>query len=157
MGTSYRDGKRYYKGYWDNNLPEGEGRLYEDGKLVCKGDNWVIGRLKLENGKWMVYGKGVIDENEIHTTVTDGGDLIDVDENVTTLVIDKGACDDSNRNFVIDGFNNLKILYIKKESMRRLNSLKISNCNSLEKIETEDDDEDSFNIQTVEISSIFFF
>ena len=89
---------------------------------------------------------------------------------LTRMVIEEGVCNDMEGDVVIDGLNCLRSILVKKNSMQNLNSLKICNCELLEKIEVSDGDRDcSFgrmdyigasttgafmNVKSVEISSM---
>ena len=78
---------------------------------------------------------------------------------LTRMVIEEGVCNDMGGDVVIDGLNCLRSILVKKNSMKNLNSLKICNCELLEKIEVSDGDGDyncgAFeNVKSVEISSL---
>ena len=86
--------------------------------------------------------------------------------NVNELVIEEGCGNELKIDLKICGFENLKKLIVKKNSLKYLNSLVISNNEELESIVTEDGDggwsgNDSRNtgafyyVKSVEISSIF--
>ena len=71
---------------------------------------------------------------------------------LTGMVIEEGVCNDMRGDVVIDGLNCLRSILVKKNSMQNLNSLKICNCELLEKIEIENG---SFhNVKSVEILSL---
>ena len=85
-------------------------------------------------------------------------------KNVGELVIEEGCGNELKIDLKICGFENLKKLIVKKNSLKNLNSLVISNNSELESIETEDGKWDSKNetyhapfenVKSVEISSIF--
>ena len=86
-------------------------------------------------------------------------------KNVSELVIEEGCGNELKIDLKICGFDNLKKLIVKKNSLQNLNSLVISNNSELESIETEDgsswdEKNESFyapfeNVKSVEISSIF--
>ena len=83
---------------------------------------------------------------------------------VGEIVIEEGACNELKGDLVIEGFDHLKSIVVKKNSMKNLNSLKIRKCGVLETIETEDgeDWDDEYetyyaafeNVKNVEISSL---
>ena len=85
--------------------------------------------------------------------------------NVNELVIEEGCGNELKEDLKICRFENLKKLIVKKNSLKYLNSLVISNNSELESIVTEDgQDWDSKNetwyapfekVKSVEISSIF--
>ena len=86
-------------------------------------------------------------------------------KNVGELVIEEGCGNELKIDLDICGFENLKKLIVKKNSLKYLNSLVISNNSKLESIVTEDgqdwdEENESFyapfeNVKSVEISSIF--
>ena len=91
---------------------------------------------------------------------------------LTRMVIEEGVCNDMGGDVVIEGLNCLRSILVKKNSMKNLNSLKICNCELLEKIEVNgdqgndngrrvigfgdrDNDNGAFeNVKNVEISSL---
>ena len=75
---------------------------------------------------------------------------------LTRMVIEEGVCNDMGGDVVIDGLNCLRSILVKKNSMKNLNSLKICNCELLEKIiVTGDMCGCAFmNVKSVEISSL---
>ena len=78
---------------------------------------------------------------------------------LTGMVIEEGVCNNMRGDVVIDGLNCLRSILVKKNSMQNLNSLKICNCELLEKIEVNDGDWDNengafMNVKSVEISSL---
>ena len=85
--------------------------------------------------------------------------------NVNELVIEEGCGNELKEDLKICGFENLKKLIVKKNSLKYLNSLVISNNEELESIVTEDgnggySDESKntgfgYYVKSVEISSIF--
>ena len=86
-------------------------------------------------------------------------------KNVSELVIAEGCGNELKIDLKICGFESLKKLIVKKNSLQNLNSLVISNNSELESIEIEDGDSyvkthDSrntgvcSNVKNVEISSI---
>ena len=84
--------------------------------------------------------------------------------NVSELLIEEGCGNELKEDLKICGFEKLKKLIVKKNSLKNLNSLVISNDSELEIIEIEDGDYDEENdtsydpfenVKTVEISSIF--
>ena len=86
-------------------------------------------------------------------------------ESVSELVIEEGCGNDLKIDLKICGFENLKKLIVKKNSLQNLNSLVISNNSELESIVIEDgpdwDDENETwyapfeKVKSVEITSIF--
>ena len=85
--------------------------------------------------------------------------------NVNELVIEEGCGNELKEDLKICKLDHLKKLTVKRNSLKNLNSLVISNDNELESIEIEDgQDLDEENqtyyapfkkVKTVEISSIF--
>ena len=76
---------------------------------------------------------------------------------LTRMVIEEGVCNDMEGDVVIDGLNCLRSILVKENSMKNLNSLKICNCELLERIEMSDGyrDNGAFeNVKSVEISSL---
>ena len=84
---------------------------------------------------------------------------------MSELVIEEGCGNELKIDLKICGFDNLKKLIVKKNSLQNLNSLVISNNSELERIEIEDGDggyyDESKNtgfgyyVKSVKISSIF--
>ena len=185
FGSSLINGFVYYEGEWKENVPDGEGELNdENGKLKYK-RNWVNGQLKLNENEWFDYASNKIVKKEevkpvvepkpvelIKMNISTGNELMSLlnDEekkkNVSELVIEEGCGNELKIDLKICGFENLKKLIVKKNSLMNLNSLVISNNEELESIVTEDGDggwrgNDSRNtgafyyVKSVEISSIF--
>ena len=79
---------------------------------------------------------------------------------VSELVIEEGCGNELKIDLKICGFENLKKLIVKKDSLKNLNSLVISNNSELESIVTEDgiflglSIGAFWNVKSVEISSI---
>ena len=186
FGSSLFNGFVYYEGEWKENVPDGEGELNdENGKLKYK-RNWVNGQLKLNENEWFDYASNKIVKKEdvkpvvvepkpvelIKMNISTGNELMSLlnDEekkkNVSELVIEEGCGNELKIDLKICGFENLKKLIVKKNSLKNLNSLVISNNEELESIVTEDGDggwsgNDSRNtgafyyVKSVEITSIF--
>ena len=186
FGRSLINGFVYYEGEWKENVPDGEGELNdENGKLKYK-RNWVNGQLKLNENEWFDYASNKIVKKEevkpvvvepkpvelIKMNISTGNELMSLlnDEekkkNVSELVIEEGCGNELEEDLKICGFENLKKLIVKKDSLQNLNSLVISNNSELESIETEDGNggwsgNDSKNtgfgyyVKSVELSSIF--
>ena len=188
FGSSLINGFVYYEGEWKENVPDGEGELNdENGKLKYK-RNWVNGQLKLNENEWFDYVSNKIVKKEvkpivepvvepkpvelIKMNISTGNELMSLlfDEekkkNVGELVIEEGCGNELKIDLKICGFENLKKLIVKKNSLKNLNSLVISNNSELESIVTEDGDggwsgNDSRNtgafyyVKSVEITSIF--
>ena len=87
-------------------------------------------------------------------------------KNVSELVIEEGCGNELKEDLKICGFENLKKLIVKKNSLKNLNSLVISNNDELESIVTEDGKRDwnSYqitcyapfeNVKSLTLSSIF--
>ena len=184
-GSSLINGFVYYEGEWKENVPDGEGELNdENGKLKYK-RNWVNGQLKLNENEWFDYASNKIVKIEevkpvvvkpkpvelIKMNISTGDELMSLlnDEekkkNVGELVIEEGCGNELKIDLDICGFENLKKLIVKKNSLKNLNSLVISNNDELEIIEIEDgqpyDRENQTyyapfeKVKSVEISSIF--
>ena len=183
FGSSLINGFVYYEGEWKENVPDGEGELNdENGKLKYK-RNWVNGQLKLNENEWFDYvsnkivkkSKPIVDEPKpeklIKMNISTGNELMSLlnDEekkkNVSELVIEEGCGNELKIDLKICGFENLKKLIVKKNSLQNLNSLVISNNEELESIETEngqywDEENETWyapfeNVKSVEITSIF--
>ena len=79
-------------------------------------------------------------------------------KNVGELVIKKRCGNELKIDLKICGFENLKKLIVKKNSLQNLNSLVISNNSELESIEIEDGEWEKssfYSVNNVEISSRF--
>ena len=57
---------------------------------------------------------------------------------VSKLEIAEDACNDMKDDLVISGFANLKSIVVKKDAMKKVKSLKICDCDVLERIIVED-------------------
>ena len=81
-------------------------------------------------------------------------------ESVGAIVIDEDVCNDMKEDLVIEHFENLRSILVRKKSMKNLKHLKISECESLEKIEITNGYYsekccDAFeNVSSVDISSL---
>ena len=121
-------------------------------------DNWVNGQLKLNENEWFDYVSGKIVKKEdvkpmkpvvepvvepkpvelIKMNISTGDELMSLlnDEekkkNVGELVIEEGCGNELKIDLKICGFENLKKLIVKKNSLQNLNSLVISNNSELE-------------------------
>ena len=160
-GSSVVNGFVYYKGEWKENVPDGEGELKdENGKLKYKG-NWVNGQLKLNENEWFDYLSGKIIKKMIISTGDELISLLNDEEkkkDVSELVIEEGCGNELKIDLKICGFESLKKLIVKKDSLQNLNSLVISNNSELESIKTENGGWETgafFYVKSVEISSIF--
>ena len=185
FGRSLINGFVYYEGEWKENVPDGEGELNdENGKLKYKG-NWVNGQLKLNENEWFDYASNKIVKIEevkpvvvkpkpvelIKMNISTGNELMSLlfyeekKKNVGELVIEEECGDELKIDLKICGFENLKKLIVKKNSLQNLNSLVISNNTQLSSIVTEDGQGWDYslqsycapfeNVKSVEISSIF--
>ena len=186
-GKSIINDFTYYEGEWKENVPDGEGKLNdENGKLKYKG-NWVKGQLKLNENEWFDYVSGKIMKKGnmemkpyvveskpveiIKMSISTGDELMSLLNdserrmNVNELVIEEGCGNELKIDLKICGFYHLKKLVVKKNSLKNLNSLVISNDSELESIEIEDGEPYDIenqtyyapfeNVKIVEISSIF--
>ena len=59
-------------------------------------------------------------------------------DSIIELEVAENACNDMKDDLVISGFKNLKSIVVKKNAMKNLNSLKICDCDVLERIIVED-------------------
>ena len=78
----------------------------------------------------------------------------------TSITVNEGLCNSMTNNLTISDNPCLESIVIKKNSLRNLNSLVISNNTQLSNIVTEDGEDWGFNgpfynVKSVEISSIF--
>ena len=77
---------------------------------------------------------------------------------VSKLEIAEDACNDMKDDLVISGFTNLRSIVVKKNAMMNLNSLKICDCDVLEKIIVEDgsglDDDITCHAPFVNVKSV---
>ena len=95
--------------------------------------------------------------NNLNIVIKNERDWNDLNHQVTELVVDEDVCNDMKGDLVIENLNYLKSILVRKNSMKNLNSLKIRNCELLEKIKTEGyhDGKGSFNnVKIVEISRL---
>ena len=147
--------------------------------------NWINGQLKLNENEWFDYASNKIVKIEdvkpvvvkpkpvelIKMNISTGNELMSLlnDEkkkkNVNELVIEEECGNELNADLKICGFDWLEKLIVKKNSLKNLNSLVISNNSELESIVTENGDggciDESKNtgfgyyVKSVELSSIF--
>ena len=59
-------------------------------------------------------------------------------DSIIELEVAENACNDMKNDLVISGFLYLRSIVVKKDAMQNLNSLKICDCDVLEKIIVED-------------------
>ena len=138
--------------YGDVGIVEYEGGFYKgmrygDGKLCNKKNELIY------EGEWYMNNpvevcslrvNGELKEEHIHFGIEE-------------LVIGED-CGNDLKYFQLIGFGHLKKLIVKKNSLKNLNSLVISNNNELKNIEIEDGELNSgafFNVKIVSLSSIF--
>ena len=166
-GCSYLNGLVYYEGDWSENVPDGEGVLNNmDGEMRYEG-KWENGLFHIKENDWFDYVTNdiiqknddskplVLESVELEKMSTASRkDLISLlkDEEkkklVSELVIEEGCGNDWTIDLNLCGFENLKKLVIKKNSLKNLNSLKISNNKELEIIKVEGgEDEQKYYIQ----------
>ena len=156
-GHSLKNGIAEYEGEWKNGLPNGLGLLNKDGKSY-KG-NWDMGKLKLDNGETYDYVSGqIIYLNPIPKPlppvkpkpvatikmVIENEDQLrellkneDKKRSVKELVIAEGCGNEMKDDLELCGFDNLESIVVKKDTLKNLNSLKISNNPLLKSIKTE--------------------
>ena len=91
-------------------------------------------------------------------------ELPEFEKDIEEMIIESGSGNDYYWNLIIQNYPNLQSIIVKKNSLKNLNSLKICNCEKLQKIEIEDGDKwegngDSkngafYNVRNVIIESI---
>ena len=91
-------------------------------------------------------------------------ELTGFEKDIKEMIIEVEFGNDYYGNLVIENYPNLQSLIVKENSLKNLNSLKICNCEKLQKIEIEDGDKwegngDSkngafYNVRNVIIESI---
>ena len=165
-----------YQGEWKEGLPNGLGLLNRDGKSY-KG-NWDMGKLKMDNGETYDYVSGQIihinpipkpippvkpkPEATIKMVIENKDQLRELLKNddkkrsVKQLVIAEGIGNEMNDDLELCGFDNLESIVVKKDSLKNLNSLKISDNPLLKSIETEDGEYKKgafYNVKNVTITS----
>ena len=80
----------------------------------------------------------------------------DKKRSVNELVIDEGCGNEMKDDLKLCGFDNLKSIVVKKNTLKNLNSLKISDNPVLKSIETEDGEYEKgafYNVKNVTITS----
>ena len=65
----------------------------------------------------------------------------DKKKEVNGIIIESGCCSDMKEDIEISGFDNLFMIYVKKDSIKNLNSLTICNNKNLKIIEIENGDQ----------------
>ena len=166
-GCSYLNGLVYYEGDWSENVPDGEGILIDENGEVRYDGKWENGLFHIKENDWFDYvTNDIIQKNDDskplvlesveleQINIASRKDLISLlkDEEkkklVSELVIEEGCGNDWTIDLNLCGFENLKKLVIKKNSLKNLNSLKISNNKELEIIKVEGSEgEQKCNIQ----------
>ena len=167
FGCSVVNGIVYYEGDWSENVPDGEGVLNNmDGEMRYEG-KWENGLCHIKENDWFDYVTNkiikksddskplVLESVELEKMSTASRkDLISLLKDkekkklVSELVIEEGCGNDWTIDLNLCGFENLKKLVIKKNSLKNLNSLKISNNKELEIIKVEGSEgEQKYNIQ----------
>ena len=95
----------------------------------------------MENGMWLCYMKEKVYSNEelksLHVTIHNSNDWRQLHKMVGVIEIAENACNDMKDDLVISGFANLRSIVVKKDAMMSLKSLKICDCDVLEKIIVE--------------------
>ena len=131
-----------FDGEWNDDKPNGNGKYYEKKKVKYEGE-WKNGRMRVdENTEYGYANKMVV--KLVRISISTGDELMSLlnDEekrlSVNELVIEEGCGNELKEDLKICGFENLKKLIVKKNSLMNLNSLNISNNSELESIETED-------------------
>ena len=84
-------------------------------------------------------------------------ELPEFEKDIQEMIIEEEFGNDYFGNLIIQNYPNLQSIVVKKNSLRKLNSLKICNCEKLKTIEIEDGDwrEGAFyNVKNVIIESI---
>ena len=158
-----------FYGEWKDDKPNGNGKYYEKKKVKYEGE-WKNGRMRVdENTEYGYANKMVV--KLVRISISTGDELMSLlnDEekrlSVNELVIEEGCGNELKIDLKICGFESLKKLIVKKNSLKNLNSLVISNNEELERIEIEDGQSSIFsqktyyapfeNVKSVEITSIF--
>ena len=178
-GKSIRNGFVYYEGEWKENLPHGEGELFDEEGITKYKGNWENGKLKLNENEGFDYISGEIVKDMktvtkpvmkkpielVKMNISTGDELMSLlndsekKESVSELVIEEGCGNELKIDLKICGFESLKKLTVKKDSLKYLNSLVISNNSELESIVTEDcqnwETGAFWFVKSVEISSMF--
>ena len=148
---------------------------YVSGKIVKKKENMEVELIAIKPNN--IKEKPVVFEIEpkpvelIKMNISTGNELMSLlnDEekkkNVNELVIEEGCGNELKEDLKICRLENLKKLIVKKDSLKNLNSLVISNISELKSIEIKDgepyDKENQTHyspfekVKNVEISSIF--
>ena len=163
-----------FDGEWKDDKPNGNGKYYEKKKVKYEGE-WKDGELKVSWQIVCMYVNKTVVRKEVQLvkmSISTGDELMSLlnDEekrlNVSELVIEEGCGNELKIDLKICGFENLKKLIVKKNSLKNLNSLVISNNEELESIVTENGDGGysgndlrntgfGYYVKSVEISSIF--
>ena len=139
-GYTLKDGIAELEGSWKDGLPNGLCLLNHDGN-VYKGD-WVMGELNNSEDDAFCYVNGQIkriepkiidNENHLKELLNDEVQK----RSVKKLVIAEGCGNEMKADLELCGFENLESIVVKKNSLKNLNSLKISDNPVLERIETE--------------------
>ena len=173
-GYYYKNRKPIFHGYWRDNQPNGQG-IYDDEINNRKfGGEWKNGLLCIYNLLFFDYSTGtVINSDYCIVNIYNSDQLQNVmteeslKDMINEIVIEEGCGNELETNVMICGYKNLKKIVIKKNCMKNLNSLTISNNSILESIEIEDGNSEKNNndsksigacykVKNVEISSIFY-
>ena len=178
------DGNTIYVGMIENGLPNGNGQLMKNGSVIYEGE-WNDGVSRINDSVFIEIEDGCFYVNELRsgvygcykrmrrqeisligiTTVNSWRKLLGISIVVTELTIAEGCGNELKEDLKICNYPLLKKLVVKKNSLKNLNSLVISNNSVLGSMVIEHgQDWDSKNdtyyapfekVKTVEISSIF--
>ena len=155
-GCSYLNGLVCYEGEWRENIPDGEGILSdENGEMRYEG-KWDKGLFHIKENDWFDYlTNEIIQKNDDNkplvlesvelekVSIASKKDLISLlkDEekkkSVSELVIGERCGTNWRIDLNLCGFDHLKKLIIKNNSLMNLNNLNISNNKELEIIKIE--------------------
>ena len=128
-----------FYGEWKDDKPNGNGKYYEKKKVKYEGE-WKNGRMRVdENTEYVYVNKMIV--KLVRISISTGDELMSLlnDEekrlSVSELVIEERCGNELKIDLKICGFENLKKLIVKKNSLMKLISLTIENDPSLEIIE----------------------
>ena len=175
-GKSVKNGVAEYIGNWKNDIPNGEGILMRNSEVLYEG-KWKKGRFQIEEDKWFDFESGEIvrvrDEKVLSKPIQKGmkemkekmeiiteEELKQIIKNGKQVVVElrimEGCGNELKDALEISGFEKLQSIYVYRNSLRNLSSLRIKNNPQLSLIEIQNGYYNSStfeNVETVEISS----
>ena len=164
----YESGMKYlkkgenviYRGEIMNGVPNGHGYVIDRNEVIVGGD-WENGILTLSDNQNIEMENGLFILNSLEPsglfrcshswkryylydiplldkTIMISSEWNSIGFTVRSITVDVNCCNDDNGDFRISGYSFLNSLVVKKDSLKRLNSLTISDNSVLKSIDIDD-------------------